>query len=71
MIPWLWRKLETNVDALITQRIVAFHNAMAERREINPIPEQHGVTGGCRAGRDCSADRSRQQPASSYHPELE
>ena len=38
--PWLWRALESHIDALVTTRIVRFHEAMLARGQIKPIPQK-------------------------------
>jgi hypothetical protein len=35
----IWKELKTKVDALITYRILLFHNAMVERGQIEPMPK--------------------------------
>ena len=39
MIKYLWKKLESYVDAHITHRILLFHNAMVRRGQIQYIGE--------------------------------
>jgi hypothetical protein len=38
MLEWAWRRLEPRIQALITDRIVTFHNALVERGQIAPPP---------------------------------
>ena len=39
MFNWFWKILERRFDALITHRIVVFHNAMIARRQIPPCDQ--------------------------------
>ena len=39
MIKYLWKKLETYIDAQITRRILLFHKAMIRRGQIQYIGE--------------------------------
>jgi len=34
----LWKEIEAKVDALITQRINLFHDALVKRKQIPPMP---------------------------------
>jgi hypothetical protein len=46
MIEWLWRRLADRVEARITNRLLDFHQAMVERRE---LPEIGGDAPACLA----------------------
>jgi len=43
MIGWLWQLIENRVEAAITRRIVLFHNALIERKQIKPPPIGYGI----------------------------
>ncbi|MGB3549105.1 MAG: hypothetical protein WA993_00330 [Candidatus Binatus sp.] len=63
----LFEELGPFIDALITNRIVQFHQALVERGQIKPIPKQFGgpIV-------DCTADQAKpsSQPQSpSEHPD--
>jgi hypothetical protein len=46
MIDWIWRRLSARVNTLITERIVTFHEAMVERKQIPPPPCSFGESPG-------------------------
>jgi len=39
----LWKRIETKVDALVTRRLLAFHDALVARKQIAPAPPSSGV----------------------------
>lgn len=39
----LWKRIETKVDALVTRRLLAFHDALVSRKQIAPAPPSSGV----------------------------
>ncbi len=39
----LWKRIETKVDALVTGRLLAFHDALVARKQIAPAPLSSGV----------------------------
>lgn len=45
MIDWAWKRLLSRVDTLITERIVLFHEAMVQRKQIAPPPHGFGLAG--------------------------
>lgn len=60
---WLWRQIESHVEAAITRRIVAFHSALIERGQITPPnAPQYGVTVDCTEDRAICEDQFQQPP---------
>ena len=47
------------VDALITERLMEFYNALIERGKITPPPPQVGVTADCTADATPHVNQSR------------
>ena len=40
MMPrWIWNRLEPRINALVTARLIAFHDAMIRRGQITTAPE--------------------------------
>ncbi len=56
----LFKILQPLIDAQITTRLVEFHEALIERRQIEPMPPQHGVTGDCMVHSAQSSNPSQQ-----------
>jgi hypothetical protein len=56
----IWKQLETKVDALVTRRLLAFHDALVERGQITdpPAPSAPEETG--TAANHCTEDYSSQ-----------
>ena len=44
MMNWLWGKLESRVNTLVTRRILMFHEAMVRRGQI-PLIREDGEQG--------------------------
>ena len=40
MMNWLYKRLETRIDAQITRRIITFHRALIDRGQIKPLVDQ-------------------------------
>lgn len=40
---WIWRMIEARVNALVTERIIAFHDATLRRGQIPAVPESAPV----------------------------
>ena len=52
-------ELRPLIDALVTERLVEFYNALIERGQISPPPPQMGVTADCKADVTPHANQTR------------
>jgi hypothetical protein len=59
----IWKKMESKVDAMITRRILAFHDALVERGQIKPAtriapPQSGGMEVASDIASHCTEDRA-------------
>ena len=59
----IWKKMESKVDAMITRRILALHDALVERGQIKPAtriapPLPGGLEVASDAASHCTEDRA-------------